>query len=84
MKDGNNHFETKVLQHLDELKQTVTKIDTKMDMVISDDASTGMVPRLQEDVKALEKRAWYFGGAALGIGGFIHYLVDTLKITKGH
>ncbi len=75
--DSNKEFETEVLTHL-------IKLSTKMDMIISDDGDTGAVPRLQEDVKDVEKKIWYFSGAALGIGGFMHWIIDTWRTVKGH
>jgi hypothetical protein len=84
--DNNNptHFETAVIGHLTELKEDVSKIGTKMEMIISDDGETGSVPRLQRDVKAIEKKMYLFSGAALGIGGLIHYIIDTVRAVKGH
>lgn len=76
-KEFEKSFETEVLTHL-------TQLATKMNMLVSDDGETGAVPRLQNDVKAVEKKIWYFSGAALGIGGLIHYAVDTYKTLKGH
>lgn len=77
-------FETQVLGHLSALGTGITKLTTKMDMLISDDSETGMVPRLQADTKAVEKRVWYISGAALGIGGFIHWFVDAYRAVRGH
>lgn len=70
-------FETQVLTHL-------TQLGTKMDLLISDDSESGMVPRLQADVKAIEKKIWWFSGAALGIGGLVHYVIDGFRAFKGH
>lgn len=84
MSEEKNQFETQVLDHLNKLSTGMTHVTTKMDMLISDDSETGMVPRLQTDVKSVEKRVWYFSGAALGIGGFIHWFVDAYRAVKGH
>jgi hypothetical protein len=72
---SNNEFETQVLTHL-------AKLGTKMDLLVSDDGETGAVPRLQKDMKAVEKKIWYFSGAALGIGGFIHFIFDAFHSFK--
>lgn len=74
---GNKEFETEVLTHL-------TQLRTKMNMLVSDDGETGAVPRLQEDVRTVEKKIWYFSGAALGVGGLIHYIVDAYQTLRGH
>jgi hypothetical protein len=78
-KPGNssNEFETQVLTHL-------TELSTKMNLLISDDGETGSVPRLQHDMKAIEKKVYWFSGAAFGIGGVMHYLIDTFKAVRGH
>lgn len=78
------HFETAVIGHLTELKEDVSRIGTKMEMIISDDGETGSVPRLQKDVKAIEKKMYMFSGAALAIGGLVHYVIDTVRAFKGH
>lgn len=73
---GNKDFETKVLMHLSELS-------TKMNMLVSDDGETGSVPRLQNDVRLLERKIWWFSGAAIGAAGVIQYIVNALKAFRG-
>lgn len=75
--NDNEQFETKVLTHL-------TELNTKMDLLISDDGETGAVPRLQRRQDAVEKKIYWFSGAAIGIGGFFHYVIDTWRAIKGH
>lgn len=77
MPESNNNFEKEVLKHL-------TQLGTKMDLLISDDGETGAVPRLEKRQTATEKKIYWFSGAAMGVGGLIHYAVDFFRAAKGH
>lgn len=62
----------------------ISKLNTKMDLIISDDGETGIVPRLQKDVEKLKKKSWMVAGGVTGLGIAGHWLMDLYKIVKGH
>lgn len=80
----NNTFETEVLNHLNKIDTTVTKVGTKMDLILSDNGETGMIPKLQARQDAVEKKIYWFSGAVVGVGGFLHWAIDAYRSLKGH
>lgn len=70
-------FEVKVIDML-------ARLDTKMDTLLGSDGEQGRVPRLEEKVDALQKKAWTFGGILVGVGGLFHWIIDIFRAVKAH
>ncbi len=84
----NSEFEQTVLKELLEIKssfaETAAVLQTKMNLLISDDGSTGKVPAIEERVNKLEKKTTYytgmFAGAGFILGAGIKHLLSKLGI----
>lgn len=60
------------------LMTTVTKVGTKMDALISDDHSSGLVPEVQAKVQTHDQQINFWRGAIYVIAGILTAVVSAL------